>query len=238
MRLSPAKEVILVVPDLHCPFQHPQADRFLEMVKDRYKPTKIVILGDEIDSHALSRYPHNPDGHSAGHELKYAISELKAFYHLFPEALVCVSNHTVRYKKKAYDAGIPERVVRDYNEVLEAPKGWVWKGKHHIDGIDFIHGDVGQGGIALERQLALKSVNSVVFGHIHAHAGIKYVTNENQMKFGMNVGCLIDPNAYAFDYGKNMVEKPWIGCGIINKGIPVLLPMRFEKSKPRWIGEL
>jgi hypothetical protein len=39
--------VILNIPDLHFPYQHPDVFDFLQAVKDRYKPTRTIQLGDE-----------------------------------------------------------------------------------------------------------------------------------------------------------------------------------------------
>jgi hypothetical protein len=60
------QSVVLVIPDLHCPFEHPDALEFLRAVKKRFMPSVFVCLGDEIDAHAFSRYPKDPDGMSAG----------------------------------------------------------------------------------------------------------------------------------------------------------------------------
>ena len=61
---------VLAIPDLHCPFQHPDAFRFLRAVKNKYKPNQVVCLGDEIDAHALGRWTTDADGYSPGHELE------------------------------------------------------------------------------------------------------------------------------------------------------------------------
>ncbi|MFN8994415.1 MAG: hypothetical protein ACK5X3_12235, partial [Pseudomonadota bacterium] len=99
--------VVLAIPDMHHPFCHPDALPFLLALRDRVKPTTIVCLGDEIDAHALSKYPKNPDGLSAGQEFSKAREALYPFYKAFPEALVCESYHTVRGHKKGYEAGLP-----------------------------------------------------------------------------------------------------------------------------------
>jgi UDP-2,3-diacylglucosamine pyrophosphatase LpxH len=43
----------LFISDLHIPFQHSQAFRFLRELKREYKPTLIVNVGDEVDCHAI-----------------------------------------------------------------------------------------------------------------------------------------------------------------------------------------
>ena len=40
---------ILCISDLHMPFHHPKAFQFLRALKDKYKPTFVVCMGDEAD---------------------------------------------------------------------------------------------------------------------------------------------------------------------------------------------
>jgi len=39
--------VILNIPDLHVPYIHQDAFAFLRAVKSKYKPTRVIQLGDE-----------------------------------------------------------------------------------------------------------------------------------------------------------------------------------------------
>jgi predicted phosphodiesterase len=66
---------ILVISDQHMPFQHPDMFDFLSAIKKRYKPTRIVNIGDEIDNHDLSFHDSDKDLPSAGYELKLAIDK-------------------------------------------------------------------------------------------------------------------------------------------------------------------
>jgi hypothetical protein len=115
--------IVLCVPDLHCPFEHIDALRFLKAVKKKYSPSKVVFLGDEMDAHAISDYDADPDGLSAGKELEKTIEHLQGFYKLFPRAMVCTSNHTARPFRAAYKYGIPKAFMKDYSDFLKAPKG-------------------------------------------------------------------------------------------------------------------
>jgi transposase-like protein len=225
---------VLAIPDLHCPFEHPDALAFLTAVKQRFKPDTVVCLGDEIDAHAFSRYPMDPDGLSAGQELRAAIEHLQAFYRLFPEVLVCESNHTVRPWKKMFEAGLPASFLPTYSAILQAPDGWHWKGHWDIDGVRYMHGDAGKSGqyAHVNYMKALKA--SVVIGHIHSYAGVNYEGGH----FGMNAGCLIDESAYCFKYAKNMPTRVNLGCGLILKGKQAFfIPMLLDDNQ-RWIGRL
>lgn len=117
---------ILVIPDCHFPYAHPDAIKFLSALKEKYKPTRVIHLGDEIDAHAISFHEVSPDLPSPGHELKLAIEHMRPLYRIFPELDIMESNHGSRVYRKGKAAGLPEMVFRSYGEILDAPKGWRW----------------------------------------------------------------------------------------------------------------
>jgi hypothetical protein len=233
-KVQSRESVVLAIPDMHHPFCHPDALDFLKYVKGRFNPTTIVCLGDEIDAHAFSRYMPDPDGMSPGKELAAAIEGLMPFYREFPKVLVCESNHTVRPWKKAFEAGLPAAFLPSYSKLLNAPDGWVWKSRHVVDGVMYIHGDSGKSGAYAHQNYVKAFKKSVVIGHMHSNAGVQYDGN----LFGLNTGCLIDADAYAFKYAKNMPTGVNLGCGLIIGGeCAFFLPMRTDESG-RWIGRL
>ena len=93
--------VVLVIPDLHCPWEHQDALAFLKAVRAKYQPNIIVNLGDEVDFYGMSRFEHDPDVINPGHELSLAVKHLIPFYREFPDVLICQSNHTHRVHSKA-----------------------------------------------------------------------------------------------------------------------------------------
>jgi hypothetical protein len=227
------KSIVLALPDMHHPFCHPDTLDFLVAVRNAYKPNHYICLGDEVDFHALSRYPKDPDGMGAGGELKAAIEKLIPFYREFPNMRVCNSNHTARGHRQAFGAGIPQAFMAHISQVLNAPDGWSWHQEIEQDGVIYIHGDAGKHGQYAHVNYMKSFKQSVVIGHIHAYAGVNYEGKH----FGMNAGCLIDSEAYAFAYGKNLPIKVNLGCGIIIDGKEAyFIPMRTENG--RWIGVL
>lgn len=229
------KEIVLAISDLQLPFEHKDALHFLRWVKDKYRPTAVVNIGDEIDCHALSDYDHDPDGYSAGHELEKSIERLQDYYKLFPNTMVCTSNHTARPFRRAHKFGIPRAYLKEYHEFLRAPKGWKWADYWDVDGVRYEHGE-GQSGPLGARKAALTNMMPTVIGHLHSHAGILYSANAKHLIWGMNVGCLIDVHAYAFAYGKKLSDKPILSVGIINKQVPMVVPMILDKHG-RWLGK-
>lgn len=233
---SKKKEIVLVLSDHQAPFQHPDCLPFYKAIKKEFKPTKVVCIGDLVDQHALSLYTRSPDGLSASNELTAAIKHLKELYVVFPEVYFLVGNHDVRVYKRASEAGIPIGYLKDYLEWLEAPKGWTLHNKIFIDGVMYFHGE-GYSGSLGARSAAVKNGQSCVIGHIHSHAGALYIANHNQLYFGMNVGSMIDNEAYCFEYNKTNSDKPIISCGIVHRGFPLVIPMPLNK-KGRWDGTI
>ena len=232
------KETVLVISDLQAPFHHKDAIPFLQAVADKYNPTQIVCIGDEVDFHALSDYDHDPDGWSAGQELKQALKFMHKLYEAFPVVKVCISNHTSRPLRRAKKYGIPKAFMKDYHEFLEAPPGWQWKDLWYIDGVRYEHGDgIGGGGAETAARRAVnKRRESVVVGHFHAGAGVQWSRTKKDMIFGMNVGSLVDHHAYAFAYWKGGSTET-IGCGIVERGVPTFVPMP-QKKGGRWTKSL
>lgn len=224
---------VLTISDTQEPFGHRDAVPFLRWVKKKYAPDIVTHAGDEMDFHALGDWDHDPDGYSAGHELTAGLERMGEYYNLFPNVLACRSNHTDRPLRRAFKAGIPAAFIKEYHEFMKAPPGWSWKDQHIIDGVVYEHGE-GFSGFNGALNCALKNGAPTVIGHIHSHAGILYSADAQRILYGFNVGCLIDKDAYAFRYGKNLKHKPLLGVGIIHKAVPTWVPMLLN-SKGRWI---
>jgi hypothetical protein len=209
--------VVMAIPDIHAPFHDVDCLDFISDVIRDFRPDRIVCLGDEVDFHACSNYAKDPDGFSAGHELKAAKVFLKDFQKVVPVMDIVTSNHTSRPFRQGFAAGIPSAFMRSYKEAFEVEDGWMWHEDILIDGVLYIHGE-GFSGVNAHRTAAEKHMVSVVLGHIHAHAGVQYINNKGGQIFGMNAGWLGDESKYAFRYGKNMPQRPVSGSGIIIGG--------------------
>lgn len=227
---------ILVISDLHAPYGHKDTVAFLRAIKKKYKPTTVVQIGDEIDAHSWSYHEHNPDLAGPSDELNTAIKALKPLYALFPRVTVLESNHGSLVLRKAITAGLPSKVIKSYNEILEAPKGWKWVTKLTLNTslgpVHFIHGKSASPG-----KMSQLYGCSVVEGHYHESAGITYTSTPERLLFGMKVGCLVDDNALSMAYNKLNAKRPIISVGVIIDGIPQIIPMVLLKNG-RWQGKL
>ena len=232
--IEEGKSIVLAVPDLHCPFQAIDSIPFLQEVENRFKPNKIVFLGDEADFAAFSTYDHDPDGLSPGKELEKAIEALIPFYREFPEAFVCESNHTVRPMKRAFTAGLPAAFLPTYSTLLKAPDGWKWAQSWNIDGVKYHHGDSGRTGQFAPAAYLKAFKQSHCHGHLHSHASVMF----EGPYFGVNAGCLIDPQAYAFKYARNHPIHVNLGCAVIFNGVSAIFQPLHTDQHGRWTGHL
>lgn len=227
---------ILIVSDVHAPHMHKDAVSFLKAIKAKFKPDMVIFSGDEADFHNLSYHDSDPDLDSAGVELEKTIEQLKPLYKLFPSAYIMESNHGSMVLRKALTHGLPSKVIKSYNEILNAPKTWRWVPDIVINSplgpVYFCHGKSGAAG-----RLASQYGMSCVQGHFHEKAQITYISTPHSLMFDMHVACLVDDNSRAMAYNKINPRRPILSIGVIINGIPQLVPMVLNKQG-RWIGSL
>jgi hypothetical protein len=228
----------LVIPDLHIPFEHRDALAFVLAVDRMWFPTRnrtVVCLGDEIDSHSISKHMPDPDGRSPRDELEAAKRTLGDWYAAFDTVYLCDSNHTRRPWKRAYEVGLPNEFMRSVAEVYKAPAQWKWADRWVIDGVAFEHGENVSGPMGA-LNAALQNHMPTCIGHLHTFGGVVHAeATESKGVWGMNCGCLIDVQAYAFNYAKTFRKKPTIGCGVIKNNNPYFIPMRTGPDN-RWLN--
>ena len=219
IKKSKSGKNVLVIGDLHEPFC---LDGYLEHcieTYNKYKCNEVVFIGDIIDNHASSYHETDPDGHSAGQELKMAIQRIKQWYSAFPKATVIIGNHDRLIMRKAYSSGLSKLWIKDYAEVLGTP-GWNFTESIEIDNVLYIHGEGGTARARVRRDL-----QSIVQGHLHSQAYIDWCVGAKFKLFGMQVGCGIDHKSYAMAYGKEG-PKPAIACGVVLQGeVPINIMM-------------
>jgi len=227
---------ILIISDPHFPYQHPDLLAFLRACNAKFRPDRVVCVGDEADKHAMSFHDHDPDLASAGDELKQTRRALRPLYKLFPKMDILESNHGSMVYRKGKHFGIPKDYLRSYQEVLQAPEGWVWHDELILQTV--------QGPVMFRHQFkkdplihAQQMAMSIVQGHFHEDFDIQYVSSPHRLLWAMTVGCLIDKQSLAFAYNKTNTKRPIIGTGVIINGLPQLVPMLLN-SEGRWVGKL
>lgn len=216
---------ILFISDMHIPYHHPNTLEFLKYLKDKYQPTRVICLGDELDKHAMSFHDHDPDLPSAGDELLRALPTIKELHTIFPVMDIIDSNHGSLVYRKAKHHGIPRHYIKSYNDVLGVDDGWKW---HHDMTLELPSGQKvyvhhGKSSDAIKTSQAMSM--SHVCGHYHESFGVQYWANPNGLYFAINSGCLIDDKQLAFAYNNSNLKRPIIGTSLIIDGKPVLEAM-------------
>lgn len=226
---------VLLISDMHIPYHHPDTLEFLQYLKNKYKPTRVICLGDELDKQALSYHDHDPDLPSAGDELRRSMPTIQEVYKMFPVMDIIESNHGSLVWRKAKTNGIPRQYIKSYNDVLGVGGGWKWSFDLTITLPNgqkcYIHHGKTSNVIQLSQQMGMCAVQ----GHYHEAFKIDYWGNPTGLYWGMQCGCLIDDDALAFSYNNVNIKRPVIGTGLIIDSIPVLEPMILSKNG-RWVG--
>lgn len=224
---------VLVISDLHIPYQHPDSFEFLESLRVKYKPTRIVCMGDELDQHALSYHEHDPDLPSAGDELARSLPFIKQLHEIFPKMDVLESNHGSLIWRKTKTAGIPKHYIKSYNDVLSVGNDWKWSFDLTIELPDnskcYFHHGKSSDVLKLSQQMGMHAIQ----GHYHEKFKIDYWGNPTGLYWAMQTGCLIDDESYAFNYNNVNIKRPVIGTGVIIDSQPVLEPL-IMNSLGRW----
>lgn len=209
---------VLVIGDLHAPVCRKGYLQFCKTIYKKYNCNKVVFTGDVVDWHAISFHVKHPECPGPKDEYKLAKTEVRKWNQAFPEADVCIGNHDERPERLAQTVNIPAAFLKDYRTLWDTP-GWKWDYSFWINGVYYTHG-TNTGGIHPAWTAVGKMGESVVLGHNHSRAGIKWRANPVRRFFAMDVGCGIDVKAWQFVYGRDYTDRPIMACGVVLNGIP------------------
>lgn len=198
---------LLVIGDIHEPFAVKGYRDFCYAIYNKHRCSHTLFMGDCIDQHYASFHTTDPDGLGGQDELNFAIIQIQKWAKLFPIADVCLGNHDKIILRKAFEAGISKRWIKDFNDVLNV--NWDFQPAHIINNVLFRHG--------LGMKAAPKAgseMMSVVQGHFHTETYIQYRIGINKVIYGAQCPCGVDKKAYAMAYAKEH-PSPALGCMVI-----------------------
>ena len=213
---------ILVVPDTHLPYQHPNFFDDLKKHIKEYKPTDIVHMGDLVDLHSISRHDADPDLPNITIEVERAAEGVVRLAKMIPantRVFLCLGNHDTRIEKRATLNGIPRRFLRNLKDILRIPTSWNVDFEHTMSGITFLHGKSPVMG-----KTTMAYGNCTVQGHFHSKLGVQYHQSSKRMLWSAFSGGATDDRSLAMAYGKNTLEKSAYGFIRITDGIPAIFP--------------
>lgn len=223
---------VLVIGDTHCPGMRRGYVDFLKRVADRYSINRVVHIGDLVDWASISFHEKSPGLSNAVTEFGTARRQVASLARAFPKADWMIGNHDALTERQAVTAGLPPQILRDYADMWEVD----WNvhprfAKHEIDGVTYSHGDSGRGGQHAAYAQAKDNFRSTVIGHFHSQAGVRWWANTEFRVFGMSVGCGIDATKLQFEYGRKIVAKPILGCGVVIDGRRAIFEPWLLKSR-------
>ena len=215
---------ILVIGDLHAPFIREGYLEFCKEIYLKYQCTDVVFIGDIMDQHFSSFHEIDPDGHSAGEELRLAKNQIQKWYKAFPVAKVCLGNHDLIPQRKIFNAGVSKVWLKNIGDILDTPN-WEYAEEFLIDDVLYTHGTGRKADIRMQQDLI-----SVVQGHYHSESYIKYSVGKRSKLFALQVGCGVNDKSFAMAYGKYFA-KNHINCGVVLNGgnLPVIEYMNLNK---------
>jgi hypothetical protein len=216
---------VLIISDLHLPFEKEGYLDFCKDVRIRYRCGTVIQIGDLVDYCFSSRYEVDPDGFSAGHELRKAKERIAAWHGEFPHTTVILGNHDVRPHKRVFSGKVTKEWLRDFKDIYSTPS-WDYVDEYVFNDVLYIHGSgTGKGFLSAYYKM-LERRRSVVQGHIHTQSSIIWSAADSGDLFAMQVGCGIDRTAYAMNYARDNIKLPILNCGVVIDNIPVLVPFK------------
>ncbi|HEC62179.1 MAG TPA: metallophosphoesterase [bacterium] len=216
----------MIISDLHEPATRKGALAFCRDMRRKHKPDHVTFIGDVVDLHSISFHAKHPEMPGPDDEFELALQQIRKWHKTFPGATIIRGNHDRRVVRKAEDAGIPKRCILSDSKMWETPN-WKWVDNclDKKNEIFYIHGDEGGGSMYPAYNMVRKMGISVVCGHHHSCAGVKWLVNPLRRMFGIDVGALIDDKIMAFAYSNKQLARSVLGLAIIKDGDPQFIPM-------------
>jgi predicted phosphodiesterase len=235
-------ERIVIVSDLQIPYHDPKAvNNLIDFIK-RYKPDRVVSIGDEIDLPQVSKWEKGRMGEYAGTIGKDRDATVKILEQLRVTDVIR-SNHTDRlfnyiasYAPGLY--GIPELQLENFLRLPELGITYWRKPMPIAPNWVAVHGDHGRisqvaGQTALKQ--ALQHGKSLVCGHTH-RLGLSSVTEASggivgRIVTGLEVGNLMDFKKAHYTHGSANWQQ---GFGLLyvdgRNVTPVAVPVAKDGS--------
>lgn len=126
---------ILLISDLHLPYQHEDAFEFLRALDEVYKFISVLNVGDLYDHHRGSYHESEPNAYGEEEEYHLAKEYAKELQAIFPDMVIVEGNHDAIPQRKLRTIGLPMSMLKDYNKMYDTKPTWVWKKEHWFDSL-------------------------------------------------------------------------------------------------------
>ena len=219
-----------IIGDTHLPFEHEGYLDFCVDTFDQWDVERVIHIGDFFDNHSLSFHDSEPTLHNVLGEYESAVERAADWYEAFPDLTLILGNHDRIPARQLRKMGMePSIFMKPLEELFEMPTGWETEDYVVIDDVLYHHGETA-GGINGFRKDAEQRMMCTVTGHNHSNAGISATATDQELVWGLAVGCGVNQRSLAFAYGKHFAKKPIISCGVVIDGHPVIEFMDLGKK--------
>ena len=192
---------VLILSDIHVPYHSIDAITAAIQYAKRTKPDALLLNGDTIDCHRLSRFIKDPKKRN----FKLELDTFKALFDIFEKELKCkiyfkIGNHEERYEHFLYEkaselVGVEEF---EFENIIKARARGIEiigdKRPMKLNNLWGIHGHEYVGGISAPvnpaRGLFLKAKVSTFQGHNHQTSEHTEPTLTGKMVTTWSLGCL------------------------------------------------
>jgi metallophosphoesterase superfamily enzyme len=222
-----------IIGDTHLPYEKEGYLEFCQETFEAWDVDTIVHIGDMFDNHSLSFHDSEPNLHNVFGEYESAYERAKDWYEAFPTATLIMGNHDRIPMRQLKKLGMePTIFMKPFEELMGMPKGWTCEDSIVIDGVLYHHGETATGVNGFRKDCETR-MRCTVSGHNHSNAGISATATDQELVWGMAVGCGVDHAHMAFAYGKHFAKKPIIACGVVIDGEPHVEYMDMGKKLRR-----
>lgn len=222
-----------VIGDTHLPYEKEGYLEFCQETFEAWDVDTIVHIGDMFDNHSLSFHDSEPNLHNVFGEYESAFDRAKDWYEAFPTATLIMGNHDRIPMRQLKKLGMePTIFMKPFEELMGMPSGWTCEDSIIIDDVLYHHGETATGVNGFRKDCETR-MRCTVSGHNHSNAGISATATDQELVWGMAVGCGVDHAHMAFAYGKHFAKKPIIACGVVIDGEPHVEYMDLGKKVRR-----
>lgn len=203
-------ERILIISDIHVPYEDSMAMELLWVFNDVYGPTRIIIAGDLLDFYKASKYAKHPNyGVTIKDELRKGKAFIKKLRTKNPKAVIdyLCGNHDFRLQQYMVLqtpelVDFPEMTIPNLLELEKFGVKWHPVKSYAtsfvdnwitVEGVSIGHfNKANQGAGMTVRNLMIRRGGSFVQGHAHRGAIIWRRGIDGELTFGLENPCLYD----------------------------------------------
>ena len=227
---------VLLLSDIHLPYHSIDAlTAALEFAK-KEKPDCILLNGDTLDFHGLSRFVRDPKKRSVSHELNTFQKFMDVLKKQFPNSKIIfkVGNHEERYQHFLWTKAAELTDVKefDFENIIKARAEGIEyvsdKRIINLNGLNIIHGHEFASGffspVNVARGLFLRAKTSAIQGHNHQTSEHTESDMNGKITTTWSTGCLSELHpAYSpinkWNHGFAIIDSAEDGFEVRNKRI-------------------